>query len=124
MTKRLLVVDDDSTNRLLVLRCLANQSELEVVACESGEEVLERLNGGEHFDWLLVDWNMPEMSGYELVCLLRAQPRFDPVRIMMLTAQTAIDDVKQALEAGANEYLMKPFTKEMLLQKLVLLENS
>lgn len=121
MIKRLLVVDDDPINRLLVSKCLANDPTLDVVTTDSGADVLKRLNGGELFDWLLVDWNMPEMTGYELVCQLRAQPKFKDLRIMMLTAQTSLEDVKQALGAGANEYLMKPFTKDMLLQKLLLL---
>ena len=121
MAKLLLVVDDDLTNRLLVAGCLARVPDLEVVTSESGKDVLERLNRGELYDWLLVDWNMPEMSGYELICILRDQPKFNDLPIMMLTAQTGIDDVQLALEAGANEYLMKPFTKEMLLQKLLLL---
>ena len=121
MKKRLLVVDDDPINRLLVSKCLANDPTLEVVTTDTGADVLKRLNGGELFDWLLVDWNMPEMTGYELICQLRAQPKFADLRIMMLTAQTSLEDVKQALGAGANEYLMKPFTKDMLLQKLLLL---
>ena len=121
MIKRLLVVDDDPINRLLVSKCLANDPSLNVVTTDSGADVLKRLDGGELYDWLLVDWNMPEMTGYELVCRLRAQPKFADLRIMMLTAQTSLEDVKQALGAGANEYLMKPFTKDMLLQKLLLL---
>ena len=79
------------------------------------------LNEDTRFDVLLLDWNMPEMSGYELLCAVRADTRFDDMRIMMLTVKSEMEDVRQALAAGAGEYLMKPFTKEMLLDKLCLL---
>jgi two-component system chemotaxis response regulator CheY len=79
------------------------------------------LNRGEKFDVLFVDWNMPEMSGYELVCSVRANVQFNNIRIMMLTAKNDMEDVRQALAAGASEYLMKPFTKEILVNKLALL---
>jgi two-component system, chemotaxis family, chemotaxis protein CheY len=118
---RVLAVDDNSINLLLVSHSLAGESDFEVVTCARGEDVLKRLNQGEQFDVLLVDWMMPEMSGYELVCAIRSDAQYDGLRIMMLTAKTEMEDVKQALGAGAGEYLMKPFTKEMLLDKLALL---
>jgi len=118
---RLLAVDDDDTNRRLVSACLAQHPDYEVVTCEGGQEVLSRLNRGEQYAALLVDWMMPAMSGYDLVTQVRANPRFNGIRIMMLTAKAEMDDVKQTLEAGASEYLMKPFTKEMLINKLELL---
>ena len=118
---RLLAVDDDPINRLLLTHCLANNPDFEFVTVESGQEVLDRLNRGERFDVLLVDWMMPEMSGYELILTVRASEQFNDIRIMMLTAKVEMEDVAQALAAGAGEYLMKPFTKEMLINKLELL---
>lgn len=118
---RLLAVDDSTTNLLLVSNSLAHEPDFEVVTCERGQEVLTRLQQGEHFDVLLVDWMMPEMSGYDLVRTIRSDAQYDGIRIMMLTAKTEMEDVKQALGVGASEYLMKPFTKEMLLDKLALL---
>jgi len=118
---RLLIVDDDAIHRLLVFKCLADEPGIEVVTSDCGKDVLTRLNRGEKFDVLFVDWNMPEMSGYELVCTVRANAQFNNIRIMMLTAKNAMEDIRQALGAGASEYLMKPFTKEMLLNKLDLL---
>ncbi|MEO8427692.1 MAG: response regulator [Verrucomicrobiota bacterium] len=118
---RLLIVDDDAIHRLLVSKCLADQSDLEVITSDCGHDVLARLNRGEKFDVLFVDWNMPEMSGYELLCTVRANAQFNNIRIMMLTAKNDMEDVRQALGAGAREYLMKPFTKEMLINKLALL---
>ena len=69
----------------------------------------------------LVDWNMPEMTGLEFVLCVRAEPLFDLVRLMMVTTETEIEQVARALEAGANEYIMKPFTRDIVEAKLRLL---
>lgn len=86
-----------------------------------GGEALDRLNAGEPVDLILADWNMPVMNGYELVCAIRANVLLANVRIMMVTTEISMKQVQRALAAGANEYLMKPFTKELLLEKLALL---
>jgi two-component system chemotaxis response regulator CheY len=70
---------------------------------------------------MLVDWNMPVMNGYEFVKAVRSFERFDAIPLMMVTTETEMDRVLAALEAGANEYVMKPFTKEMILDKLAIL---
>ena len=72
-------------------------------------------------DLALVDWNMPEMNGLEFVRSVRANSRFDHVPLMMVTTETDMERVSSALEAGANEYVMKPFTKDVILEKLQLL---
>jgi len=118
---RILAVDDNHTNLLLVSHYLAEEPDFEVVTCDRGQAVLSRMNQGEQFDVLLVDWNMPEMSGDQLVQSVRADARFDSTRIMMVTVNNEMEHVRHALDAGANEYLMKPFTKEMLITKLALL---
>ena len=118
---RLLAVDDDETNLRLISACLADHPDYAVVTVESGQDVISRLQQGDQFDALLVDWMMPAMSGYDLITQVRANPRFKDIRIMMITAKTELDEVRQTLEAGAREYLMKPFTKEMLINKLELL---
>ena len=69
----------------------------------------------------LVDWNMPEMSGIELVEAVRADPSFASLRIVMVTTETELSQVTKALEAGADEYLMKPFTRDDVVGKLELL---
>ena len=93
----------------------------QVAEAGNGQEALARLNQGEEVDLLLVDWNMPVMNGYEFVCAVRANLLLSQVRIMMVTTETSMKQVEQALAAGANEYLMKPFTKEVLIEKLTLL---
>jgi two-component system chemotaxis response regulator CheY len=71
---------------------------------------------------VLVDWNMPVMNGLDFIRAIRSQRSFDPVRILMVTSESESTQVTVALNAGANEYLMKPFTKEILIAKLNLLD--
>ena len=72
-------------------------------------------------DLVLADWNMPEMNGFELLTKLRARPELRALKIVMVTTEAELGHMARALEAGANEYIMKPFTKEIVLEKLELL---
>ncbi|MCA9596445.1 MAG: response regulator, partial [Myxococcales bacterium] len=82
---------------------------------------LDQLQQSGPLDLALVDWNMPVMTGYEFLQQIRAKREFDPMPIMMVTTETEMSQVQRALEAGANEYVMKPFTEEALREKLLLL---
>lgn len=117
---RALIVDDSKSMRLILGKALKELG-FEIQEAGHGQHALERLNAGEEVDLMLVDWNMPVMNGYELVCAVRTNPLLATVRIMMVTTETSMNQVQKALDAGANEYLMKPFTKELLLEKLALL---
>jgi two-component system chemotaxis response regulator CheY len=117
---RALIVDDSKSMRMLLARTLRELG-IEVAEAANGQEALDRLNSGQETDLMLVDWNMPVMDGYQLVCAVRANPLLGSVRIMMVTTETSMDQLQKALQAGANEYLMKPFTKEVLVEKLALL---
>jgi len=66
----------------------------------------------------LVDWNMPEMNGLEFIRTVRAEQSYNGVLLMMVTTETEKENVVRALAAGANEYVMKPFTQEVILEKL------
>jgi two-component system chemotaxis response regulator CheY len=117
---RALIVDDSKTMRIILGRFLrANGFEV----CEAGHggEALARLNQGDPVDLMLVDWNMPVMNGYDLVRAVRANAMLGSLRIMMVTTEGTLDQVADALAAGANEYVMKPFTDEVLKEKLALL---
>jgi two-component system, chemotaxis family, chemotaxis protein CheY len=113
-----LVVDDSRAVRMILARTLK----------EIGFDVCEAGNGKEAWDLMqvqrdsvnliLADWNMPIVNGLELVKLVRADPRFGSVAVVMVTTETEVDQMAAALEAGANEYVMKPFTKEILVEKL------
>jgi len=93
----------------------------EVSEAGHGREALERLKEIGTPDLALVDWNMPEMDGFEFVRAVRADHAYDSMRLMMVTTETEMEQVAKALEAGANEYVMKPFTKDVILEKLDLL---
>ncbi len=118
---RALVVDDSRAIRNIIAQML-NELGIETATASHGKEALSVLESSpKPFDVALVDWNMPEMNGYELVCAARQQERFSPMRIVMVTTETEMGQMVKALQAGANEYIMKPFTKEVLLEKLALM---
>jgi two-component system, chemotaxis family, chemotaxis protein CheY len=118
---RALVIDDSRTVRA-ILRAILTEIGLTVVEAANGREGLDRLRDAEDVGVVLVDWNMPEMNGLEFIRAVRAQRAYDPVRIMMVTTETEQEQVIRALVAGANEYVMKPFTREILVAKLSLLD--
>ena len=70
---------------------------------------------------MLVDWNMPEMTGLEFVIAVREPPYSSPARLVMVTTETEVAQMIRALEAGADEYIMKPFTRDSIVEKLQLL---
>jgi len=73
------------------------------------------------FDLVLLDWNMPELSGIEVLEWIRARDDFRSIRVVMVTTETEIEQMARALQTGADEYLMKPFTREALQDKLRLI---
>jgi two-component system chemotaxis response regulator CheY len=92
----------------------------DVVEAAQGREALARLVDAAPIDLALVDWNMPEMNGLEFVLAARADARFAAIPIVMCTSETEMSQMVRALEAGASEYIMKPFTKDILRGKLEL----
>ncbi len=114
---RALVIDDSKAIRL-ILGKIVKEIGFDVLEAGNGLEALEQLKNAESIDLALVDWNMPEMNGYEFVCAVREDPQYNVLMLMMVTTETEMSQVVKALVAGANEYLMKPFTKEMILDKL------
>lgn len=117
---RALIVDDSRAIRTIV-RGILRPLGFETIEAGHGREALERLREGGPVELALIDWNMPEMNGFELVKALRADAANDATRLMMITTETDLADVARALEAGANEYLMKPFTRQLVEEKLALL---
>jgi len=116
--KKALVVDDSRAIRTMLSRILVRYG-FEVAQAGDGSEalvVLEQHHGD--FDLLCVDYNMPVMNGLELLSEMREQPRFDVIPNVMATTETQIDFITSALALGANEYVMKPFTDVMVLEKL------
>jgi len=115
-----LVIDDSRAVRLLVGNILREQG-YDVVAAGHGQEGLERLQENSEIRLVLVDWNMPVMDGLEFIQAVRKVRAWDEVRLVMVTTETESEQVQRAIIAGANEYVMKPFTAEVLIAKLSLL---
>ena len=117
---RALVVDDSRVMRTIVARIL-KQLGFAVREAGHGQEALAALQAQPETSLALVDWNMPVMNGLEFVTALRADARWSGVTVVMVTTESELNQVEKALTAGANEYVMKPFTPEILLDKLALL---
>ncbi|MBK6690202.1 MAG: response regulator [Deltaproteobacteria bacterium] len=114
-----LVIDDSRAMRKVLSKILGDLG-FSVVEAGNGQEALERMQS-EAVDLALIDWNMPVMNGYEFLQAVRAQPSWADVRLMMVTTETGIEEMTKALAAGADEYVMKPFTKSDLVSKLGLM---
>jgi two-component system chemotaxis response regulator CheY len=117
---RALVIDDSRAIRSILAGILGDIG-FDVVGVADAEEAHALLQRDADFELALVDWNLPVMNGLDLVRKIRAMPSLDSVRLMMVTTETELERVSQALDAGADEYIMKPFDKAMLLEKLALL---
>lgn len=119
---RALVIDDSAAMRNIIARQLVKLG-FDVTQCVHGKDALEKMGcaAATKPDLVLVDWNMPEMNGYEFVKAVRAVEHWRDIPLMMVTTETETSQVVRALAAGANEYLMKPFTPEALTEKLMIL---
>jgi len=121
MKRTVLIVDDSRAMRLVMARYLRELG-YEVLEAANGRAALSQLEAqAESPDVALVDWNMPQMNGLEFVQAMRREPRWSEVRVMMVTSETDCERIEVALCAGADEYLMKPFTLEILSEKLAVL---
>ncbi|HJL15088.1 MAG TPA: response regulator [Sandaracinaceae bacterium LLY-WYZ-13_1] len=118
---RALVVDDSRTTRAILRRILENVGFSEVHEAEDGVAALDLLRAVARPSLALVDWNMPEMNGYDLVKIIRMRRDFDDLKLMMVTTESEAERIVAALEAGADEYVMKPFTEPIIRDKLALL---
>ena len=116
---RALVIDDSRAMRA-ILRKLLSEAGFEVIEAEHGREALERLEHESCPDVALVDWNLPEMNGVEFVEAVRSTSAYESMRLIMVTTEIEREQMAKALDAGADEYVMKPFSKETLLDKLAL----
>jgi two-component system, chemotaxis family, chemotaxis protein CheY len=116
---RALIVDDSR----FVRGFLRGMLEEKGIACEEasdGQAGIDQLNSGLLFDLALIDWNMPVMSGFDMLVELRALG-FNDLKVMMVTTEAENEFIERALDAGADEYLMKPFDEEALSEKLAMM---
>jgi two-component system chemotaxis response regulator CheY len=118
--RRALVVDDSRTIRSILGKKLS-QLGFKVSEAENGKAALEVLQATPFISLILVDWNMPVMNGLEFVKSARADVKWDKVTIVMVTTETETSQMLAALDAGANDYIMKPFTDEIIAERLMML---
>jgi two-component system, chemotaxis family, chemotaxis protein CheY len=114
---RFLIVDDSSTMRRIIINTLNKLGHQDVEEAGNGKEGLERLTMTA-VDVIITDWNMPEMSGIEFIRAVRASASVRDVPVLMVTTNAAKNDIVEALKAGVNSYVVKPFTPETMREKI------
>jgi two-component system, chemotaxis family, chemotaxis protein CheY len=113
--KTCLVVDDSSVIRMIARRIL-EEMDFQIIEAEDGEQALETCKRSLP-DAILLDWNMPVMDGYEFLGNLRRMPGGEVPKVVFCTTENGIAHISRAIEAGANEYIMKPFDKDIVTAK-------
>ncbi|CEG09166.1 response regulator [[Pseudomonas] carboxydohydrogena] len=113
--KTCLVVDDSSVIRKVARRILEGLN-FEIIEAEDGEKAMEVCKRGLP-DAVLLDWNMPVMDGHEFLRNLRMMPNGEKPKVVFCTTENDVAHIARALHAGANEYIMKPFDKEIVTAK-------
>ena len=114
---RFLVVDDFSTMRRIVRNLLKELGFVHVQEAEDGVEALKKLRS-DAFDFVVTDWNMPNMSGIDLIRAIRADAKLKSLPVLMVTAEAKRENIIEAAQAGASGYVVKPFTAATLDEKL------
>jgi len=114
---RILVVDDFSTMRRIVKNLLTDLGFTNTAEAEDGHSALAALRASS-FDFVITDWNMPGMSGIELLKAIRSDDRLKPLPVLMVTAEAKREQIIEAAQNGVNGYIIKPFTAQTLQEKL------
>ncbi|MBR7118429.1 MAG: chemotaxis response regulator CheY [Helicobacteraceae bacterium] len=115
---KLLVVDDSSTMRRIIKNTLQRLGYEDILEAEHGLQAWELLDTIDGINILITDWNMPEMNGLDLVKKVKGDQRFADIPIIMVTTEGGKAEVITALKAGVNNYIVKPFTPQVLKEKL------
>jgi two-component system chemotaxis response regulator CheY len=115
---KFLVVDDSVTMRRIVVNSLKGLGYSEFLEAGDGKEALDILNGDGSINFVITDWNMPNVSGLELVKAVRSHATYSKVPILMVTTRGVKEDIMDALAAKVNNYVVKPFTPAILKEKI------
>jgi two-component system chemotaxis response regulator CheY len=118
MALKFLVVDDSVTMRRIVANSLKTIGYEAFVEAGDGKEALTKLSGDDSINFVITDWNMPEVSGLELVKSIRSTDKFAKLPILMVTTRGLKEDIVEALQARVNNYIVKPFTPQILREKI------
>ncbi len=114
---KILIVDDFSTMRRIIKNLLRDLGFNNTQEADDGSTALPMLQNGD-FDFLITDWNMPNMPGIDLLKAVRADNKLKTLPVLMVTAEAKRDQIVEAAEAGVNGYVVKPFTAETLREKI------
>ncbi len=120
---KFLVVDDFATMRRIVKSVLNELGYGNVTEADDGSTALPMLRDGE-YEFLITDWNMPGMPGLELLKAVRGNPKLASMPVLMLTAEAKRDQILEAVKAGVNGYVVKPFTPDVLKKRLAKILNE
>ncbi len=115
---RVLVVDDSSTMRRILINCLAKIKVTDVAQAGDGTEALTVLAAQGPFDLMLTDWNMPQMTGIDLLKAVKADPKLTAMPVVIVTTEAEKERIVEAIKCGAANYIVKPFTPETLYEKI------
>ena len=114
---KILVVDDSPTMRRIIISQLKQSGYYDVGEAEDGLDALDELEAGT-YNFVLTDWNMPNMNGLELIRNMRSQTRYSAIPILVVTTRNTKDDVVTAIKEGANNFVVKPFGPSALSEKI------
>ncbi|PID62489.1 MAG: two-component system response regulator [Ignavibacteriae bacterium] len=124
MEKKFLVVDDSVTMRRIVVNTLKTLGYNQYVEAEDGQDALNKLNSDTAINFIITDWNMPVMTGLELTQAIRADETKKTLPILMVTTRGVKEDIVQALQAKVSNYVVKPFTPQILKSKIDLILSN
>lgn len=114
---KILIVDDMSTMRRITKNFLKQLGFNNLEEAENGQDALTKLRG-EAYGFVVSDWNMPVMTGIEMLRAIRADDKLKPLPVLMVTAEAQKENIVEAAQAGVNNYIVKPFTAETLQEKI------
>jgi two-component system chemotaxis response regulator CheY len=124
MEKKFLVVDDSVTMRRIVVNTLKTLGYSQYIEAEHGKDALDKLSTDSSINFIITDWNMPVMSGLELTKAIRSDERTKGLPILMVTTRGVKEDIVQALQARVSNYVVKPFTPQILKDKIDLILSN
>lgn len=120
---RILLVDDSSTMRRIEKNTLEKLGHTDIVEAGDGLEAIAKLQGG-GFDLVLMDWNMPNMTGIEALKKIKADATLKSIPVIMVTSESEKTKIMEAIQAGASNYVVKPFQAEVLQEKIQAIINK
>ncbi|MBK7141018.1 MAG: response regulator [bacterium] len=114
---KIIAVDDSPTMRRIIINTLKRAGYENVIEATDGKDALAKMKV-EHVSFVITDWNMPEMDGLAFVTQIRATDEFKNLPVLMVTTRSVKEDIVEAMKAGVNNYIVKPFTPETLKAKI------